>query len=425
MKITHIEQGSFAERLGLFVGDAILTLNRQPVRDAIDFQYLIHDDTVILEVDRTGHRLTFSFQMSLEEPFGAEFESFKYRCCGNHCVFCFVDQNPSGLRRALYLKDEDYRLSFLYGNYVTLTTVSQRDLNRIVEQRLSPLYISVHAVDNELRRRLLGLRRDDRLLEKISFLAEQRIEMHAQIVLCPAWNDGTYLEQTVNKLAEFFPWVKTVAIVPVGLTRHRERLSPLEAVTTVQAMSLIRWVNEMAAIFLKKFGSYFIYLADEFYFLARQPIPAAERYEDFSQIENGVGMTRAFLDRFEEEAPGFPLRLPATAITLISGAMFSSVIESQVLPVLRNIKNLVVNFYTIQNHFYGETITVTGLLTGQDIVNQLLHRELGDRLFVPPDCLNADGLFLDDYALDRLAEELGVLVSVAPDSFKSLMKELE
>lgn len=258
MRVLHIENGSLADEIGLLPNDEILSINEVPIRDVIDFQYWAADDVVSMLVERNGEQIIFEIEGGMDGWFGAEFETFKYKSCGNNCIFCFVDQNPDGLRQPLYFKDEDYRLSFLYGNYVTLTNLSRKELERIVQQRLSPVYISVHAVDTALRKHLLGIRGNDRLLQKIAFLAEHGIEMHAQIVLCPGLNDGKYLEQTVDTLAENYPFVKTIAIVPLGLTKHRRGLPKLRAVDKKFALELIAWGEKKSCHFLKKIKSHFI-----------------------------------------------------------------------------------------------------------------------------------------------------------------------
>ena len=406
MKIIHIERNSLAEELGLQVGDDVIAINGREVKDEIDFQFWAAEDQVLLQIRRQDEVLEFEIEGGFDGPFGAEFEPMKCKWCGNKCVFCFVDQNPKGLRSSLYFKDEDFRLSFLYGNYVTLTNVSPKDLRRIVTQRLSPLYVSVHAVDTEVRKRLLGIRGNDKLLDKIKFLTDNGIEIHAQIVLCPGWNDGPYLDQTVDELSTFYPMVRTVAIVPVGVTKHRRNLPELRPIDGEYAKKIIEWDTKKSKHFLQQKGSYFIYLADEFYLQAGRPFPPAERYEDFAQIENGVGLTRDFLDTFEAEKDEFPQSLPDVKLTIVTGTLAAPVLQKNVLPTLRAIEGLQVDLQIIRNKFYGGNVGVSGLLVGQDIAEQLQSRPLGDLVAIPPNCLNDDGIFLDDWTIGRLEKLL-------------------
>ncbi|MDZ7376620.1 MAG: DUF512 domain-containing protein, partial [candidate division KSB1 bacterium] len=281
MKIIGFENNSLAAEAGLQVGDDLTKINDHQIGDELDFQFYASDELLEIEVLRDGERFIFEIEKDYDESLGIIFEETKFRCCGNHCIFCFVDQNPQGLRPSLYFKDEDFRLSFLYGNYVTLTNVSRSDLKRIVRQRLSPLYVSVHSTDLTIRKLLLGITKDDHLLEKIRYLVEHRIELHAQIVLCPGINDGQGLQRTIDDLARFYPQLKSVAIVPVGLTRHRQGLYQLASVTPAFAAALIDQVEPISEHFKQIWDDYFVYLADEFYLLAAQPLPLAQRYEDF------------------------------------------------------------------------------------------------------------------------------------------------
>jgi len=305
MKIKAFEQGSLAAKVGLKIGDNLIIINENPIRDPIDFQFHASDELLDIEVLRNGRTLFFEIEKHYNESLGIIFEDIKYRCCGNKCIFCFVDQNPPNLRKGLYFKDEDFRLSFLYGNYVTLSNVSRSDLKRIVEQRLSPLYVSIHSTNSEIRKLMLGLKKDDRLFEKIRYLTKNNIELHAQIVLCPMINDRNILAQTINDLAEFYPNLKSIAIVPVGLTRHRKNLYPLKPVTPDDAKMIIFEAESFAQNFKQKWDDYFVYLADEFYLMAGSNLPSIERYGDFPQIENGVGMARDFIDQFEEQSKQF------------------------------------------------------------------------------------------------------------------------
>jgi len=422
--ITHIHPNSFAEELGLKPGDGILSINNHPIQDALDFQFWSAEDELEIEFQQGEQRLVLEVEDGLDD-LGCDFEELTCKSCGNNCVFCFVDQNPAGVRKSLLFKDEDYRYSFMYGNYVTLTNVSQKDLRRIAEQRLSPLYISVHAIDTAVRKKMLGIRGNDKLLAKLNFLAEHHIEMHAQVVLCPGWNDGTVLEETVDTLAGFFPHVQTLAVVPVGLTKHRTGLVPLRPVSPQQSAEIIAYADIKAAHFQKKFGSHFLYIADEFYMLADYPVPAAERYEGFAQIENGVGMVRQFLDDVDEEKKNFPAKIKNTILNVVTGTSAHPILQHQIKPELEKIDGLTIRVHPIDNHFFGGHVSVAGLLVGQDIAAQLAHAELGDAVVLPPDCLNFDGVFLDDWTVADLQKVIDKPVYQYQTGFLDILKELE
>ncbi|UCE04979.1 MAG: DUF512 domain-containing protein, partial [bacterium] len=384
------------------------------------------DEQLKIEVIRNGEFHIFEIEKDNDDSLGILFEDSTYRCCGNKCIFCFVDQNPEGLRKSLYFKDEDFRLSFMYGNYVTLTNISQSDLQRIVEQRLSPLYVSVHSTDFEIRKLMLGIRKDDRLIDKIRFLSKNKIELHAQIVLCPSINDGKSLIKTIFDLAEFFPQLKSIAIVPVGLTKHRQNLYPLRPVTRAYAKSLILQMQKIAQQFKQKLDDYFVYLADEFYLLAKMELPTAERYDEFPQIENGVGMARDFIDRFEEQSMDFPHRIKIKrSITLVNGVLAYPIINQWVIPRLNKIENLTGTIRIVKNKFYGNRVTVTGLLTGQDIYNQLRNQQIGDIIVLPSNCLNFEGLFLDEWTPEMIQSRLQKPIEFIDNDFSLFLEKLK
>lgn len=426
MKIIAFEKNSAATEAGLKSGDDLIKINGNPIRDEIDFQFHASEEFLEIEVIRNGESYIFEIEKDYDDKLGIIFEETKYRCCGNDCIFCFIDQNPKGLRESLYFKDEDFRLSFLYGNYVTLTNVSRADLKRIAEQRLSPLYVSVHSTDLEIRKLLLGIKKDDHLLKKIRFLSDHRIELHAQIVLCPAINDGAGLTKTIADLAEFYPQLKSIAIVPVGLTKHRQNLYPLQPVTAAYSKSLLVEIEKIAQQFKQRWDDYFVYLADEFYLLAGEELPGADRYEEFPQVENGVGMMREFIDRFEEQSLRLPHRIKSRReLTLVSGVLAAPIIDRVVIPRLNLIQNLTARIQIIKNEFYGERVTVTGLLTGQDIFNQLRRQKIGDILVLPANCINFDGIFLDDWTPAMLQTKLQRPIEIIDNDFISMIQKLE
>jgi len=423
MKIIRVDEHTPAADLSLRPGDELLEINGHPIRDEIDFQFYSADPQLRLVIQRGARVFSRSLRRTWEGSFGVEFQGMKYRHCGNRCVFCFIDQNPAGLRASLYFKDEDYRLSFLYGNYATLTNVSRQDLVRIVEQRLSPIYVSIHAVDPEVRRRMLGIGRDDHLMEKIRFLTDQGIVVHAQIVLCPGYNDGRVLEDTLQRLRVFYPGLRSVAVVPLGLTRHRRGLEKLAPVSPRSARRTLQIIEKYADACKRELDWYWVHAADEFYLRAQAPIPARARYEDFSQIENGVGLCRDLIDTVRRQVRYFPKRVQARRITLITGRSAEPLLRQHVLPSLQAISGLQVNLQAVANRFFGRRVTVSGLLTGQDIVRHVHGKNIGDLLVLPPNCLNPDGFFLDDWTPRRLEQRLGVRV-YQPSSFLQLFKAL-
>jgi putative radical SAM enzyme (TIGR03279 family) len=425
MIISSVHKKSPAARLGLQPGDDLLRIDGRKIHDPIDFQFYSAEEGCRLVLRRDGREFEVIVEGEEGGWLGIEFAEMEYKCCGNQCVFCFVDQNPQGMRSSLYFKDEDYRLSFLYGNYVTLTNLARSDLARIVEQRLSPLYISVHSTEDEVRRRMLGLRGDDRLMQKIAFLAEGGIELHTQIVLCPGWNDGVHLERTIADLAGFFPAVQSVAVVPLGLTGHREKLPALRPVHPTEAKQLIEQERGWEKSYRDALGCAFVYLADEFYLLAGAALPPAERYDEFPQIENGVGMTRYFMDRFKRQKRRFPKEVKPVQGVIVTGQLAAPVLAEEVVPALQKIAGLQVKVAPVVNRFFGGGVTVSGLLTGQDIIAQLREKMPADFIMLPPNCRNGDGLFLDDLEIGDLVRELETPVFAPEENFGEMFTFIE
>jgi putative radical SAM enzyme (TIGR03279 family) len=425
VEVINVAANSISDELGIRVGDKILKVNEKEITDALDYRFYITADQVKLLVERNNEKLIYEIEKEYDDDLGVELENLEMRSCGNKCVFCFVFQNPKGLRKPLYFKDEDYRFSFLYGHYTTLTNATQGDLDRIVEQRLSPLYISVHVTDPQLRKLMLGINFDDHLFEKIEYLTKNGIELNCQIVLCPGLNDGAYLEKTIADLKSYYPSIKSIAIVPVGLTKHRKNLYRINPVTKQYGLKTIAETEEKRKLLKKELGSYFVYLSDEFYIRTNTPLPGNEYYEDFYQLENGVGLTRDFINTFEEE---FPLlengHGHSGKFSLVTGVLGSDVLQKYFLEKLNRLPEPSFEIRTINNEFYGSSITVSGLLVGEDIYSQLKDKQLGDYVILPPRCLNQDGVFLDDWTLPQLEEKLGRKVFVFPGSFSQLFEEI-
>lgn len=426
MKITSIDNQSIAAELGLQAGDEVYRINGQRVRDILDYRFLIAEETVEVEVRREGESTLYEIEKDSDDSLGLNFEPIKIRKCGNDCVFCFVDQNPAGMRSTMYFRDEDYRLSFLSGHYVTLSNISRTDLARVVRQRLTPLFISVHATEPSVRKFLLGIDYDDRLLDKFTYLTQNGITLNTQIVVCPNINDGEVLRKTVWDLASYFPGVRSVALVPVGLTQHRNGLTKIEPVTKQYAQQILRIADAYAEEFKKILSTNFVYPGDEFYILAGEAIPPASRYDAFDQMENGVGMLRNLFDHFNKtQKKKLPKSMPKpTKATLVTAALAGGFIAEHLMPRLSRIKNFMPELVTVKNKFYGESITVTGLLTGQDIFATLENREIGDAVFLPHSCVNERNVFLDDWKLDELQTKLGVPVVPLKNDFSKMFEVL-
>ncbi|MBI5473619.1 MAG: DUF512 domain-containing protein [Ignavibacteriae bacterium] len=413
MRITAVEPNSIAEELGLRVGDEVLEINDKRVADAIDYRFYENDDEVSVKVARGGEITIYDIEKDEGERLGLDFEDFKILSCGNDCIFCFVDQNPQGLRKQMYFRDGDYRLSFMYGNYTTMTNAGPAILRRIIQQRLSPQYISVHVTDFAIRKLMMGLKKDDLILEKIKLLHDNGIDMHTQIVLCPGLNDGDILEKTVRDLYKFNRHVVSLAIVPVGLTDHRFGLHELKKVDQAYADLLLTRVERWQREFRNEIGRAFVYCSDEFHVVAGRDIPMANYYDGFPQTENGVGLVRTFLDEFNRQTEYFPKSFPSKKrITLATGVLASSIIQQFIAPSLQSITNLDVSVEVIPNVLFGRSVTVAGLLSGKCLVSSLKGKSLGDLLLLPPDILNNDSLFLDDMTVPQLENTLGVRVMV-------------
>lgn len=413
MKITSVEPGSIADELGFLPGDELLEVNGRKVADQIDLRFHEGDETISVKVARNNEVTIYDIEKEAEERLGVDLEDMRILSCGNDCVFCFVDQNPRGLRSQLYFRDGDYRLSFMYGNFTTMTNAGPAILQRIVDQRLSPQYISVHVTDYEVRKLMMGLKKDDMIMHKLRFLHDHRIDMHTQIVLCPGMNDGEVLRKTVEDLYTLRRHVISLAIVPVGLTDHRLGLFTLRKVDGVYARDLLDMVGEWQKRFRRETGRSFVYPSDEFHILAGRPLPPEAYYDGFPQIENGVGLVRAFLSEFNRQAQRFPKSLSRKRqLTLATGELAQGFIREIVLPRLQRIARLDANLVVVPNALYGSAVTVAGLLSGKCLYSALKECDCGDLLLLPPDILNADGVFLDDKTLPELEAMLGVPIMV-------------
>jgi putative radical SAM enzyme (TIGR03279 family) len=416
LRVLSVEPGSLAERIGLKQGDEIHELNGKPLLDVIDFQFNaanIGRRTVIRTQDRS-----ITFVRREWESFGLEFEPIEPMTCKNQCVFCFVHQNPKNVRRSLHIKDEDYRLSFLFGNYLTLTNVDEAELQRIIEQRLSPLYISVHATEPDLRRMLLGIEEYDGLMAKIERLVSAGIQMHGQVVLCPGLNDGIHLERTIEDLLKFYPGVASLAIVPVGLTDHRKNLPVLRPFTAEYAQDLIARLTPVQKQLKRRIGTPFAFLGDEIYIMAGGEIPPASHYADFPQMENGVGMVRTFMTQFTSALRTKPKG--NVRATVCTGKVFYPYLKASLDRLGMDLKAV-----AVESRFWGSGIGVAGLLTGSDFIAALKGKVHGDFVVLPSEAMAGDEyLFLDDLTIKDVEQELGVEVVPSGYDARDFVREL-
>ena len=418
-KIKSVDAHSPAQRAGVRPGETLTHINGRPIVDVLDYKFFAYDPRLELTlVGGDGRSRTLRVRKAEGEELGLNFETYlmdKARSCANRCIFCFVDQMPPGMRETLYFKDDDARLSFLMGNYITLTTLSEREIARIAELRISPINISVHATDPALREAMLKHRRAGECLAIMERFAAAGITMNCQIVACPGVNDGPALDRTLRELGALHPAVGSVAVVPVGVTRFREGLYRIDPYTPAQAAAVLDQVEAFAASFLKKHSTHLAWCSDEFYLLAGRPLPEKGYYEDMAQLENGVGMLRlltsqaamALEDMELEEAPP-----PFAIATGVSAAPF---LQKIVDMCREKCGNIIGNVYPMVNRFFGETITVSGLITGRDLIEQLKGRALGERLLIPDSMLRAgERIFLDDVTVEQVEEALGVPVTALP-----------
>ena len=423
-QIKTVAPHSPAYAAGIRPGETLLTINSHRIVDVLDYKYYSYDPDLTLEL-RTGDGpvRTLTLSKDVGEDLGLEFATYlmdKARSCANRCVFCFVDQLPAGMRETLYFKDDDARLSFLMGNYITLTNLSRREMDRICDLHISPINISVHATDPEVRKTLLGSRRGGEILEVMERFARAGIVMNCQIVSCPGLNDGPVLQRSMEELAALYPQVKSVSVVPVGVTKHRKGLYPLRPYTRAEAAAVVRQVEAYAQTCLERCDSRIFWCSDEFYIQGDLDLPEDEYYEDYTQLENGVGMLRLLGVECNGASYGAPEHREVAPFSIATGVAAA--------PYLRKIidraaakchTELQYEIYPVVNRFFGETITVAGLLTGRDLMDQLKDKNLGQRLLISETMLrHGETVFLDDVTVEELSRTLGVpVVPVPQDGF--------
>lgn len=425
--ISKVLPGSIAEELELEPGDVLISVNGQPVEDVFDYRYLMNEEYVTLLIEKTGGEMwELEVEKEFEEDLGVEFENGglmdDYRSCSNKCIFCFIDQMPPGMRETLYFKDDDSRLSFLQGNYVTLTNMSDHDIDRIIRYRLEPINISFQTMNPELRCRMLHNRFAGKALTKVDRLFEAGITMNGQIVLCKGVNDGAELSNSIEKLAAYAPVLQSVSVVPVGLTKFRKGLYPLELFTKEDALEVLEMIHGWQQRMMKKHGIHFIHASDEWYILAEKELPREDRYDGYLQLENGVGMLR-LLDTEVREAlgrlEGDSREIRATAAT---GALAAPYISRYMKLIREKFPNARVEVRQITNHFFGETITVSGLITGEDLIGQLSGTELGEKLLIPCSMLrDQEKVFLDDVTVEEVQNALHTEVVIVEEGGADLV----
>ncbi len=418
VKITDVLPRSRAAKVGIFRDDILISINGRDINDVLDYRFHLANRDIVLCIERGDKRLEFSIHKQEYDDIGLDFETplmDKKHSCENKCVFCFIDQLPKGMRKTLYFKDDDSRLSFLHGNYVTLTNMSERDIERIIEMHISPVNVSVHTTNPELRASMMHNKRAGIVLSYLQQLADAGISLCCQIVLCKGLNDGEELDRTLHDLIKLHPALQSVAIVPSGLTKFRDGLYPLSCFTKEDARAVLKQINSYGNWCLDKLGTRLFYPSDEFYIKAELPLPEEGFYEDFSQIENGVGMLtdmRSAVDFELEDLSPYQGFTSPRKVSIATGYAAYDHICTVSKKLEEAFSGLSVNVFKIKNNFFGESITVSGLLTAQDILQQLSGCELGDELLISSNALRAEGdVFLDDITPQELSARLGVAVT--------------
>ena len=415
--ISKVYKDSIADELGIEVGDLLISINGEPIHDIIEYRFLLSDEYLEVEIQKQNREVyIYEIEKDYDDDLGIEFTNpiiDKAKSCRNKCVFCFIDQLPKGMRETLYFKDDDSRLSFLQGNFVTLTNMSEEDINNIIKYRISPINISVHTTNPELRKTMIKNKFAGNLYSIMERLAEAQIQMNCQIVLCPGYNDKEELERTVSDLTKLYPYVNSAAAVPVGITKHREHLPNLEIFNEKTAGETIDQVDKLQKKYLKELGTRFIFLSDEFYIMANRKLLDYDEYEGFIQFENGVGM----ISKFEREIKDYLENLSEDhkskikKVSIATGHSAYEFICEMAKCIMEKCPNVQIDVYKIINNFFGDTITVSGLVTATDIIDQLKDKNLGETLYIPRSMLKADEeIFLDNITLENLSDIMGLEV---------------
>lgn len=441
-KITRIVPGSIADQLEIRPGDFLLSVNGEQIEDVFDYHYQLNEEYLtIVTRNQDGEEWEYEIEKDYEDDLGIEFENGlmdQYRSCSNKCIFCFIDQMPPGMRETLYFKDDDARLSFLQGNYITLTNMKDQDIDRIIAYKLAPINISVHTMDAGLRCKMLNNRFAGEALKKMQRLYEAEIEMNGQIVLCKGVNDREALEYSIRELTKYLPHMHSVSVVPVGLTKYRSGLYPLEPFTKEDAKEVLCTIRKWQTACMEQWGTHFIHASDEWYLLAQEDLPPADRYDGYLQLENGVGMLRLLIEEFQEALDagesgrmregaqstsdaGEGIRPEQGKISVATGMLAAPFIEKLAEQFMQRYPERQIEVFPVRNDFFGEQITVSGLLTGQDLLRQLEGKELGGMLLLPCSLLRSgEEVFLDDMTVLELKNALQVNIVIVNSNGQAL-----
>ena len=426
-KIKRVKQGSIAEEMGIESGDILIKINEKHIEDVLDYYFLIEDEYIELEILKENNESwILEIDKEYNEDLGIIFEEkflSKYKSCSNKCIFCFIDQLPKGMRKTMYFKDDDSRLSFLEGNYITFTNMKDSDVDRIISYHMSPINISIHTTNPILRTKMLKHKNAGEILKNIKKLFDAKIHMNGQIVLCKGVNDGKELERTLSDLSQFLPLLQSVSVVPVGISDHREGLYHLEPFRYEDAKDVLKIIHKWQSKINGTYGKNFIHASDEFYIVANEELPKEDNYDGYLQFENGVGMMRLLIDEFYDILDNKEINSNISKDISLATAILPSAYIKKLLDDLKvKFPNININMYTIKNDFFGENITVSGLLTGGDIIKQLKGKDLGEYLILPSNLLKADeAILLDDIKLTDIENELKIKIRVSKSSGKDLI----
>ena len=427
--ITKIQKGSIAEELEIQKGDILISINSQKVEDIIEYQYLIAEDYIELEIQtKSGEIIIYEIDKDVDEELGIEFENpitNSVQTCRNKCMFCFIDQLPKGMRKTLYIKDDDSRLSFLQGNFITMTNMGQKELDKMIKYHISPVNISVHTTDSNLRVKMLKNKTAGNILEKMTILKNANIDMNAQIVLIPNVNDKENLEKTLNDLEKLHPNLQSIAIVPIGITKYRDNLEKVDIFDKKSSIELIKQIEKFQKNYLQKLKTRFVFLSDEFYVMSGIKRPTHKEYEGYKQLENGVGLMTKQEFEYNKELKKIKTYDKKRTISIATGTSAYDFIKELSNNIANQFQTVTISVYKIRNDFFGETITVAGLVTATDMLNQLSGKNLGDELLIPKVMLKSDeDIFLDSITLKDFEQKLGTKVRVVDVDGYSFVKNV-
>jgi len=429
VEILEVRPSSIAYDLGIKKGDRLISINGAGIKDILEYKYLTTDEFLEVEIENSSGELwIYEVEKEYDEDIGIVFDGIidKPKSCHNKCIFCFIDQLPPGMRETLYFKDDDTRLSFLQGNFVTLTNLSTREIDRIIKYRISPINVSVHTTDPELRKMMLNNKNAGKLMEYLERLKDGEIEVKAQIVLCPGVNDGEKLIKTVKDLSGLYPALSCVAVVPVGITKYRQKLYEVKEYDKFSATEVINQVEELQKDFLSELKTRFVFLSDEFFMISGKNLPEYEQYEGFTQLENGVGLITLFNAEIDEALNKLTdYKKKKRTVSIITGEYAAANLAETATKIEKKIENLDISIFPIVNGFFGNSVKVAGLLTGEDIIGQLKGKAIGDVIFMPECMLKQDErIFLDDITVCQLEKELSVKVTICKEDGSDLLENI-